>query len=40
LIIKEIGGSAGCDSALVAFGEENVEALERCGLEGKIVKLK
>ena len=34
------GGSAGCDSALIAFGWENVAALERCGIEGKLVILK
>ena len=33
------GGSPGCDSALVAFGRNNVESLERCGLEGKLVIL-
>lgn len=31
------GGSAGCDSALVAFGEENVDALRDCGLEGYLL---
>ena len=34
------GGSAGCDSALIAFGWENVAALEKCGIEGKLVVLK
>lgn len=34
------GGAAGCDSALIAFGWENVAALERCGIEGKLVILK
>ena len=33
------GGSAGCDSALVAFGKENVEALWKCGIEGSIITL-
>lgn len=33
-------GSAGCDSALVAFGWNNVEALEKSGIEGKLVILK
>lgn len=34
------GGSAGCDSALVAFGWSNVEAIEKSGIEGKLVVLK
>lgn len=34
------GGAAGCDSALIAFGWENVAALERCGIEGQLVVLK
>lgn len=34
------GGSAGCDSALVAFGKENAEALQRCGIEGSIIELR
>lgn len=34
------GGAAGCDSALIAFGWENVAALESCGIEGKLVVLK
>lgn len=34
------GGGAGCDSALVAFGWENVAALERCGIEGSLVILR
>ena len=34
------GGAAGCDSTLIAFGWENVAALERCGIEGKLVVLK
>lgn len=33
-------GSAGCDSALVAFGWNNVEALARSGIDGKLVVLK
>lgn len=36
----EPGGSAGCDSALVAFGWENVAALEKCGIEGSLIVLK
>lgn len=31
------GGSAGCDSALVAYGYQNVEALRNSGLEGTLV---
>lgn len=34
------GGAAGCDSALIAFGWENVAALEKCGIEGRLVVLK
>ena len=34
------GGSAGCDSALVAFGKGNVDALEKCGIEGSLIVLK
>lgn len=33
------GGSAGCDSALVAYGWSNVEALRKSGLEGTLVIL-
>lgn len=33
------GAGAGCDSALFAIGEENVEALMNCGLEGSLVIL-
>ena len=28
------GGSPGCGSVLLAFGQQNVEALERSGIEG------
>ena len=34
------GGSAGCDSALVAFGERNVDALRYCGIEGYLLDMK
>jgi len=33
------GGSAGSPSVLIAYGEENVKALENCGIEGKLVYL-
>ena len=31
------GGSAGCDSALFAFGRENVIALRNSGIEGALI---
>ena len=30
------GDSPGCGSVLIAYGEENMVALRRCGLEGRI----
>jgi hypothetical protein len=33
------GGTAGSPSVLIAYGQNNVEALENSGLEGKIVYL-
>jgi hypothetical protein len=33
------GGTAGSPSVLIAYGEENVKALENCGIEGKLVYL-
>lgn len=33
------GGPANAPSCLVAYGAENVQALESCGLDGKLVKL-
>lgn len=36
----EQGGSAGCDSALFAFGKNNVRALWKSGLEGVIITLR
>ena len=33
------GGSSGAPSVLVAYGEKQVEALENCGLNGKLVRL-
>jgi hypothetical protein len=33
------GGTAGSPSVLIAYGEENVKALETCGIEGKLVYL-
>jgi len=34
-----IGGTAGSPSVLIAYGQENVKALEQCGLEGKLVRI-
>ena len=34
-----IGGTAGSPSVLIAYGKENVKALETCGLAGKLVYL-
>lgn len=34
------GQSGGCDSVLFAFGQENVDALLNCGLEGVFIPLK
>lgn len=34
------GGSSTAPSVLIAYGKNNTEALEKCGLEGKLVKLK
>lgn len=33
------GGTANAPSCLVAYGKDNVQALEDCGLEGKLVYL-
>lgn len=35
----ELAGTAGSPSVLIAYGEENVKALENCGIEGKLVYL-
>lgn len=35
----EQGGTAGAPSCLIAFDKENTAVLERCGIEGKLVKL-
>jgi hypothetical protein len=32
-------GTAGSPSVLIAYGEENVKALETCGVEGKLLKI-
>ena len=32
------GGSAGCDSCLIAFGKENVDALKASGIEGLLLE--
>lgn len=34
------GGSSTAPSILIAYGKNNTKALENCGLEGKLVKLK
>lgn len=34
-----MGDSGGCGSVLLAWGEENVEALRNCNIEGKFIKL-
>lgn len=33
------GGSAGCGSVLVAYGQDNVEVLQKCSIAGKFIKL-
>ncbi len=33
------GGPAGAPSCLIAYGQNNVTALEKCGLRGKLVRL-
>jgi len=35
-----VGGTAGSPSVLIAYGQSNVEVLEHCGIEGKLVRLK
>lgn len=35
----EQGGTPGCGSVLVAFGEDNAKILENCGIKGKYVRL-
>lgn len=32
------GGSAGCDSCLIAFGKDNVDALKNAGIEGLLLE--
>lgn len=34
------GDTAGCDSALFAFGSENVDALRKSGIEGTLMTIK
>ena len=34
-----VGGSPGCGSILIAFGEGNAETLKYCGIEGKFIRL-
>lgn len=35
-----VGGSPGCGSILIAFGEENSNILRNCGIEGKFIILR
>jgi hypothetical protein len=35
----KVAGTAGSPSVLIAYGEENVKALETCGIEGKLLKI-
>jgi phage N-6-adenine-methyltransferase len=35
----KVAGTAGSPSVLIAYGEDNVKALENCGIEGKLVYL-
>ena len=35
----EQGGTAGAPSCLISFDKENTAVLERCGIDGKLVKL-
>lgn len=39
-VTGEQGGTAGAPSVLIAYGEVNVVALEKCGIKGKFCKLK
>jgi len=39
-VTGEKGGSAGAPSVLIAYGEENVKALQNTKLKGKFIKLK
>lgn len=34
-----LGGSPGCGSILIAFGEANVSSLRNCGIEGKLINI-
>lgn len=34
-----IGGSPGCGSILIAWGEENAQILKNCAIKGKYIKL-
>lgn len=36
----KLGGTAGSPSVLIAYGQENIKALENSGLNGKILYLK
>jgi hypothetical protein len=39
-VTGEQGGSANAPSVLVAYGNDNVEALKKCGLQGRFVDLR
>lgn len=36
---EEAKGGAGCGSVLVAYGKENADILENCGIKGKFIRL-
>lgn len=38
-VTGEPGGTAGAPSCLIAFDKENTTVLDRCGIEGKLVKV-
>ena len=38
-VTGEPGGTAGAPSCLIAFDKDNTAVLERCGIEGKLVKI-
>ena len=35
----ERGGSPGCGSILIAFGEDNAKILRTCSIEGKYIRI-
>jgi hypothetical protein len=38
-VTGEPGGSPGCGSVLIAYGQNNVEALQACSIPGKFIRL-